>query len=35
MFSFFLNGTDMFLGIECQQAVFVAKTEKLGILLGL
>ena len=28
MFSFFLNGTEMFTGIECQQVV-VAETEKI------
>ena len=29
MFSPFLNGNEMFWGIECQQAVFVAETEKI------
>ena len=34
MFSFFLNGTEMFPGIECQQAVVVAGTEKIKSFAG-
>ena len=34
MFSLFLNGTEMFQGVECQQCVAAAGTEKIRIFAG-